>query len=171
MMNTNYRYLISTLLILSCGLLGILVPGGSIETRDFSHINPFILGCFNTFLTLLVMISILIVYYLLQNISWVYIVAAICGLSYFVVYALDLAKIFPVSPVPMPRTLFAIEVIGLIVSLPIVFLSIKESSFANSSHEQRIMQPNPKSFVYFAFFLSIASLGIIIFATKSAMGI
>lgn len=170
-MSINRKHSITILLILSCGLLGVLVPGGSVETRDFSHISPFILGCFNTFLTLLVMISILIIYYLLQEINWSYLVAAICGLSYFAVYALDLAEIFPVSPVPMPRTLFIIEAIGLIVSLPIMFLSIKELSFADSLHEQETKKIYSKSFVYFAFFLSIASLAIIIFATKSAMGI
>lgn len=171
MMLINYKKSISILLLLSCGLLGVLVPGGSVETRDFSHINPFTLGCFNTFLTLLVMISVLIVYYLLQEINWSYLVAAICGLSYFVVYALDLAKIFPVSPAPMPQTLFIIEVIGLIVSLPIMFLSIKELSFADSLHEQKAQKIYSQSFVYFALLLSIASLVIIIFATKSAMGI
>ena len=123
-MAANYKYLVSTLLILSCVLLGALVPGGSIETRDFSHINPFMLSSFNTFLTLLVMISILIVYYLLQDINWAYIVAAICGSSYLVVYVLDLAKIFPVSPVPMPQTLLVIEVVGAVVSLPLIFLSV-----------------------------------------------
>jgi len=167
-MSVNRKYSIAILLILSCGLLGVLVPGGSIETRNFSHINPFILACFNTFLTLLVMTSILIVYYLLREINWAYIVAAICGLSYFVVYALDLAKIFPVSPVPMPQTLLIIEVIGLIVSLPIMFLSIKELSFADSLHEQETKKSIPR--ILFIL-LSITSLAIIIFATKSTMGI
>lgn len=80
-MGVNRKYSIAILLLLSCGLLGVLVPGGFVETRDFSHINPFVLGSFNAFLTLLVMISLLIIYYLLQDINWAYIVAAICSLS------------------------------------------------------------------------------------------
>ena len=48
-MTKNIKYWISGLLILSSGLLVSLIPGGSIETRDFSHINPIILGAFNAF--------------------------------------------------------------------------------------------------------------------------
>lgn len=170
-MNINRKHLITILLLLSCGLLSVLVPGGSIETRDFSHINPLVLACFNTFLTLLVIMSILIVYYLLQEINWAYIVAAICGLSYFVVYALDLAGIFPVSPDSMPLTLFIIEVLGSIISIPIILLSVRELSILSSSRERKSVQFYSKRFAYFVLLLSIASLGIIIFATKSAMGI
>ena len=170
-MTANYKNSISALLLLSCVLLGTLVPGGLVETRDFSHINPFVLVGFNAFLTLLVMASILIVYYLMQDIKWAYIFAAICGLAYFVVYGLDLAELFPVSPVLMPQTLFVIEVVGLIVSLPLIFLSANKLLASNSSQQQRITQPYSHGFVYFALFLAIVSLGIIIFATKSAMGI
>ena len=170
-MTANYKNSISALLLLSCILLGALVPGGLVETRDFSHINPFVLVSFNAFLTLLVMVSILIVYYLMQDTNWADTIAAICGLSYFVVYALDLTKVFPVSPIPMSQTLFFIEVVGLIVSLPLIFLSVNKLSILNSLHGHSIKQLYSKRFVYFALFLAIASLGIIIFATKSAMEI
>lgn len=169
-MSINYKNSISALLLLSCGLLAILVPGGSIETRNFSHIDPFVLGCFNTFLTLLVMVSVLIIYYLLQDIYWAYAVTALCGVSYLIVYALDLAEIFPVSFDPMPQALFIIELIGLVVSLPLIFLSVRRS-FATSLPAQKTKQLYSKRFIYFAFILSIASLSIIVFATKSAMGV
>ncbi|MEL6930545.1 MAG: hypothetical protein AAFO95_18205, partial [Cyanobacteria bacterium J06600_6] len=47
----SIKYGVPALLALSSGLLTSLVPGGLIETRSFAHINPLILGSFNTFLT------------------------------------------------------------------------------------------------------------------------
>ena len=85
-MIVNIKYWISGLLILSSGLLGILVPGGSIETRDFSQIEPIILGTFNTFLTVLAIGSLLVVYFIFLEAKWAFMVAAICGFSYFMVY-------------------------------------------------------------------------------------
>lgn len=169
-MTANYKNSISALLLLSCVLLGALVPGGSIETRNFSHINPFVLACFNIFLTLLAMISILVVYYLLQDVYWAYTVTTFCGVAYFLVYILDLAGIFPVSPNPMSQILFTVEVVGLNLSLPLIFLSIKKLSLLNSLPEKRTRQFYSRRFVYFACFLCIVSLGVVIFATKSAMG-
>ena len=167
-MTKNTRYLVSALLILSSGLLGSLVPGGPIETRNFSHIHPFILGVFNTFLTSLVIVSVLLVYYVLKNMRWAFIASALCGLSYFLVYALDLAKIFPVSPDSMPQALFVIEILGTIVSLPLTFISLRRG--INS--EQQVMESKAysKRFVYLAFMLLVVGVGIITFATKSAMG-
>lgn len=52
----------AALLLLSAVLLGVLVPGGPIETRNFSHISPWILGSFNTFLTSLDLGSFVIAY-------------------------------------------------------------------------------------------------------------
>ncbi|MEO0886325.1 MAG: hypothetical protein AAFY54_10350, partial [Cyanobacteria bacterium J06648_10] len=101
------------------GLLGIsgialftLVPGGPIETRSFAHINSITLGAFNTFLTTLVLGSLLLVYFVLRAHRWAMMGAAISGLSFLAVYGLDLVKIFPVSPDAMPPALFAVEVLG-----------------------------------------------------------
>ena len=55
------RYWIAGLLALSAISLSLLVPGGPIETRSFSHINPIILASFNTFLTTLSILSLLLV--------------------------------------------------------------------------------------------------------------
>ena len=166
-MTVRIKYLISGLLLLSCGLLTVLVPGGFIETRNFSHIDPFLLGKFNTFLTSLVMLSILIIYYW-QQINWFYILTAFCGVSYFLVYVLDLAGVFPVSPDPMSQTLFVVEVAGLIVSLPLIFLFVRELLIGDRLQKSTIKLYS-KRFIYFALSLSIAGLGIIVFATKSAM--
>ena len=59
----NQQKKVAVLLVVSSFLLAILVPGGPIETRSFSHISPLILGSFNTFLTLLGMLSLPLAYF------------------------------------------------------------------------------------------------------------
>lgn len=171
-MSKNIKYWISGLLILSSGLLGSLVPGGLIETRDFSHINPITLGAFNTFLTVLAIGSILLVYFIFREAKWAFIVSAICGISYFLVYVLDLGVIFPVSSDPMPTALFVIEIIGAVVSLPLTFLCVNQ--FFKTNHDPTNRRLKPAStliFFYIAVLSVLLGCGIITFATRTAMGI
>ncbi|WP_293120029.1 hypothetical protein [Moorena sp. SIO4G3] len=142
-MTITIRHLVSALLVLSFGLLASLVPGGLIETRSFSHIDPLILGIFNTFLTSLVIVSILIVYFILKDLNWAFIVSGLCAISYFIVYALDLGTLFPVSPDPMPQALFVIELLGMIVSLPLLFLSVRGAITSNKSSNDQVMVNKP----------------------------
>ncbi len=162
----NIRLVMSLLLVTSMVLLTILVPGGPIETRDFSHINPLILGGFNIFLTSTGIISLLIIYFILKKHKWADFVSFLCGLSYFLVYVLDLGKIFPVSPTAMPKTLYLIEIIGSILSLPLMFLSIK--LFLKSNTDD-IINNRSKLFLPIVIIMILLGIGIVIFATKSAM--
>ncbi len=166
------EYWISGLLILSSGLLGSLVPGGSIETRDFSHINPITLGAFNTFLTVLAIGSILLIYFVLRKAKWSYLMATVFGVSYFLVYVLDLGTIFPVSSDPMPTALFVIEIIGTVVSLPLTFLTVNQFLKFNRDLTDTKLKPvySPK-FFYIAMLSIFLGCGIITFATISTMGI
>ncbi|MEL7358645.1 MAG: hypothetical protein AAFN40_19055 [Cyanobacteria bacterium J06560_6] len=167
------------------GLLGIsgialftLVPGGPIETRSFAHINSITLGAFNTFLTTLVLGSLLLVYFVLRTHRWALMGAAISGLSFLAVYGLDLVKIFPVSPDAMPPALFAVEVLGTILSFPLIALSVK--ALQAQGQDQLVTVPviaaddnstvqTPQILMVIA--LTVVALGIIAFATKSAMGL
>lgn len=110
------------MLIISAALLTALVPGGVVESRDFSHITPLILIGFNLFLTVLVFGSCLL------GLQWIRkpasLTTTLCaGVSYFLVYLLDLLAIFPVSPTPMSELLWAIEVTGLVLALPLIIIS------------------------------------------------
>jgi hypothetical protein len=167
------EYWISGLLILSSVLLVSLVPGGSIETRDFSHINPIILGTFNTFLTMLGIGSFLLIYFVFQEAKWTYLVATVFGISYFLVYVLDLGVIFPVSRDPMPMTLFVIEIVGTVVSVPLILMSVKQ--FLKIQQDDRpeisLKKTYSPKFLYIAFLSILVGCGIITFATISAMGI
>ena len=163
-----YNKTLAILLVLSMVLLTILVPGGPIETRDFSHISPTILQNFNIFLTSTGIVSLLILFFIFKKIRWSYLVAFLCGLSYFCVYILDLAKIFPVSPSKMPTTLFIIEVVGTIISIPLMFLSLK--SFINFHSTTEKSAVKTKYFWLAAIILALLGIFIVIFATNSAMG-
>ncbi len=163
------RYFLPVLLFLSCGLLSILIPGGPIETRNFSQISLVVLGAFNTFLTTLGMLSILLIYFIFHGRAWAFLLTILCGLGYFLVYALDLLKIFPVSPDPMPHTLYIIEMIGLIVSIPLMLYAGK-GFYAGGNRQENIKKiAYSNKFILVAVFLTLASIGIIVFATNAAM--
>lgn len=171
MTGKNMSRSISTLLVLSAVLLGILVPGGPIETRDFSHIPSVILGAFNTFLTSLGIGSFVFAYFALKGKRWAFIASLVCGISYFLVYALDLGKVFPVSPNEMPAALLAIEIVGILVSIPLAYLSlraIKMPMALSFAHESGAVMN--KKHVLILTVMVFAGVGIIIFATLAAMG-
>lgn len=172
------HYWVAGLLGSSGIALSSLVPGGPIETRSFAHINPLTLGLFNTFLTTLALGSLLLIYFVLKSERWAMIAAAVCGLSFLGVYGLDLAQIFPVSPDAMPPALLAIEIIGTLLSLPLILLAIQAlpasgksqmvSASALHTHANSAAQPSHMTALLG---LSIVALSIIVFATRSAMGL
>lgn len=148
----------------------MLVPGGPIETRDFSQINPVILGIFNTFLTFTGILSILLMYFVFRNKRWVYMLASLCGFAYVSVYGLDLTGIFPVSPSPMPVALLVIERLGAVVALVLTALSLSSFMRTASSTTHSRVAPYARTLVYLTLFLVLFGIGIIVFATKAAMG-
>lgn len=171
-------YWLAAVLGISGIALSTLVPGGPIETRDFSHINPLTLGVFNTFLTTLCLGSLLLIYFVLRSEHWAMVMSAISGLSYLGVYGLDLAEIFPVSPDAMPPALLSIEVFGSILSIPLLVLSVQAMRSLRqravvepvSSHTESLpsFQLSP---ILLAISLGAIALGVIVFSTSSAMGL
>ncbi|WP_129140777.1 hypothetical protein [Modicisalibacter coralii] len=160
-------YTVAGLLVLSAALLGTLIPGGPIENRNFSHIPPVKLAMFNVFLTVLGIGSFALVYFAIIGAGPAFVVAALFGLAYFFVYALDLGKIFPVSPDGMPRALFWIEVVGLILSIPLMVLSLASIFMANGGvHAPAAMS---SSLVILIALTIVLGIGIVIFATRAAM--
>lgn len=169
------QYGAPALLALSSVLLTSLVPGGLIETRSFAHINPIVLGSFNTFLTSLSLLSLLLTYFVWRRQRWAYAASAFAGLSYFLVYVLDLGRLFPVSPDAMPSALFVIEVLGTIVSLPLMLVSVqglrlsKDLSISGTQAGLNTFAWSQQ--VVIAIAIMLLGLGIITFATRSAMGL
>lgn len=145
-------------------LLSILIPGGPIETRSFSHIDTNVLAIFNIFLTFLGMGSFVIAFFIYKYSSFALYLGKIFSIFYIIVYLLDIFKIFPTSPDNMPFTLLAIEVISTALAVIFLVFSILKDTknFTTNSSKYTL---NYK-LVTFAIFLAIA---IIIFATYSAM--
>lgn len=168
-MREKMRYSVAILLVVSALLLGVLVPGGPIETRDFSQISPLVLGAFNTFLTILGLGSFAFSYFVLKGRRWAFIASSISAISYFLVYILDLGKVFPISPDEMPRVLFVIEVLGALVSLPLAYLSLKSSLVGVDNSEGVTASKSGYNILLFGLIV-LVGIGIIIFATVSAMG-
>ena len=174
---TRYNYWTAILLGASGIALSTLVPGGPIETRSFAHINPFTLGAFNTFLTTLCIGSLLLVYFVWKAERWAIVAAACFGLSYLSVYGLDLAQIFPVSPDAMPPALLIIEVLGAIAAVPLTLLALQALRApsqenwvtAPSAHGQTSLFSQTPTMAIIG--VNLIGLGIIVFATRSAMGI
>lgn len=161
----------AALLIASSLMLGILVPGGPIETRSFSHIAPLILGTFNTFLTTLGLGSLALAYFVMKERPWAFALSAACGISYFVVYVLDLGKIFPVSPDAMPAALFVIEAAGTLVALPLTYLSLKLFHMRPDQGGRTVhIAGMRKAHALLLGLMLVTGTGIIAFATLSAMG-
>ena len=174
---TRYNYWTAALLGASGMALSTLVPGGPIETRSFAHINPFTLGAFNTFLTTLCIGSLLLVYFIWKSERWA-IMAAVCfGLSYLGVYGLDLAQIFPVSPDAMPPALLIIEVLGAIAAVPLTLLAIQALRVSGSEQLAAAPPAQPQTLTFSPtstttiIGIILIGLGVIVFATRSAMGI
>lgn len=157
--------IINLLLIVSTVNLTLMIPGGFIESRDFSHISPIILGGFNIFLTTLGMLSLFLIYFINKDQKWVFKASFICGLSYFIVYTIDLLGIFPKTPTAMPLLLLVLEILGTILSIPLMHYSFLRIKMAGN--EQKTML---NKYVYSFIILAIlVGIGIIVFATKSAM--
>lgn len=157
--------IINVLLAASAVNLTFMIPGGYIESRDFSHISPIILGGFNIFLTTLGMVSLFLVYFINKKQKWALKAAFVCGLSYFIVYTIDLAGIFPKSPTAMPFLLLILETLGTVLAIPLIYFASLKTTVINNEKKTTL-----NKYIYWLIGLAIfVGIGIIIFATKSAM--
>lgn len=164
-MSLKKEYLLSILLLISGLLLSVLVPGGPIENRDFSHISPLVLLGFNIYLTALGLGSFVLIAYVLRSGRNAGLIACAAGVSYLVVYAIDLLGWFPQSPSDMSSTLFTIEVLGLIAALPLVYLSCQLAKGLDVPSERNRVSWSSMQW----FMLIVGAMVIVIFATWSSM--
>lgn len=165
-MRKDINYIVPVLLVLSALLLSSLVPGGPIENRNFSYINPSILLSFNIFLTFLGLGSFILAIYTFKMHRWAYLLALFAGISYFIVYVVDLYGIFPKSPTEMSVALLGIEIAGTIVSLPLIYCSYTNLFKTEQTDEKApVIRQNRWSIAI----ILLLGVGIILFSTYSAM--
>ncbi|MBX2838831.1 MAG: hypothetical protein KTR35_18380 [Gammaproteobacteria bacterium] len=177
-MKVKQHYQVTTLLLLSAILLASLIPGGPIENRDFSHIHTGILAGFNIFLTALNLGTFALTYFVIKQHPWSRTAVFFTAISYFTVYAIDLAQLFPRSPTPMSQALSVVEVLGLCTAVLLMFLSTTSTRFDQREGVQKSARvivtktpPHPHkgvSVLALTFVIALG-IGIIAFATDSAM--
>ncbi|WP_170367618.1 hypothetical protein [Ruegeria arenilitoris] len=100
-----------------------LVPGGPIETRDFSGLGGAVFWGFNAFLIALALLAVGSAVAMLRGsatASWGAIVAA---WGYIFVVLLDLGHVFPTSPDPIPLMLGLIEILDFILAFYVLALA------------------------------------------------
>lgn len=161
------RMTVAALLLASAVNLALMVPGGFVETRDFSAYPPVVLGAFNLFLTLLGLGSLVLPYILIRN-GKGYGLAALAGLAFVGVYLFDLGRIFPVTPNPMSGLLTLLEWLGTglgaaLAAAALIF-SRRPSTTSATSSPAAIPVPVMAA-------LALLALAIIAFATRAAMGL
>ncbi len=82
-------------------------------------------------------------------------------------YTIDLAEIFPKTPTAMPLLLLVLEILGTVLSIPLMYYSTLKITVANNKNEEKT---EPNKYIYWLIGLAILlSIVIIIFATQSAM--
>lgn len=159
------RPVVTALLVVSALNLALMVPGGFVETRDFSAYPAIVLGAFNIFLTILGLGSIILAYILARSGHgrlW----GILAGLSYVAVYLLDIGRIFPVPPNPMSPLLATLEWIGTALGLALAI-----AAFALEDRRAHPGSAAPRLGTPIVIGLLVAALLIVAFATKSAMGV
>ncbi len=100
-----------------------LVPGGPIETRDFSGLGGGVFWGFNAFLIALALLAVGSAVAMLRGSAaagWGAIVAA---WGYIFVVLLDLGHVFPTSPDPIPLMLGLIEILDFILAFYVLALA------------------------------------------------
>lgn len=107
----SIRNLTALLLCLSGVNLTLMIPGGFVETREFTLYPVSVIAGFNVFLTVLGLGSFVLAWRIWRGARrtlW----AFFAGVSYVAVYMLDLAVIFPISQTPMSALLETLEWVG-----------------------------------------------------------
>lgn len=135
-----YQPIIITLLVLSFGIIISLLSSQSIDVRAIPIEEKILLKTYYSLLTLVTLLSIVVILFILENKKWGYFISALCGISYFLIYALDLLTIFPHDLSIMPRTIFMLETAGFIISIPTFVLSISAFILHNKEDELALFE-------------------------------
>ncbi len=113
----------SALLTVLVGTFITLVPGGPIETRDFTALGGAVFWGFNVFLValaLLALASALAMWRGRKAGAWGAIAAS---WGYVFVVLLDLGHVFPTSPDPIPLMLGLVEILDFVLALYVMALA------------------------------------------------
>lgn len=102
-----------------------MVPGGLVDTRDFGELPRWQFNAFNVFLTSLGIASFVVAGFAIARAPWAFVAALVLAALYIAVFALDLARIFPVVTDPLPSQLLVLEVIDLALGGILMVIAIE----------------------------------------------
>ncbi|WP_415718315.1 hypothetical protein [Maridesulfovibrio sp.] len=162
----SIRLVVTILLAASVANLSLMIPGGTVETREFTQYSTLVLASFNIFLTCLGFGSLAASYFVYKQ-NKGYLISVLLGVAYLAVYISDLAQIFPVSQNPMSATLARMEWIGSILGAALTGAAI--FALRGTKGESASFQ-KPKLPFMAKISLTIIAAIIVIYATISAMG-
>ncbi|MFQ3613267.1 MAG: hypothetical protein SNJ68_06085 [Cyanobacteriota bacterium] len=106
------RAMVALLLLIAS--FATLVPGGPIETRDFSQMDPVIFWGFNVLLIGMGLAGMSLCFWLWQARNFALWGSIGLGWGYLTIYVLDWVHIFPPSPDPIGLSLMIVEIFGFI---------------------------------------------------------
>ncbi|MBU1307832.1 MAG: hypothetical protein KKF33_20200 [Alphaproteobacteria bacterium] len=163
----NSRTVTTFLLVASAVNLALMVPGGFVETRDFSAYSALVLGAFNVFLTVLGLGSLVLAYAVARTPRFSGL-AMLAGLGFVAVYLLDLGRIFPVPPEPMSNLLATLEWTGTVLGAALAI-----AAYLSARHTVESTGDTPAPTLSMPVLVGLAAIALLIvaFATKSAMGV
>lgn len=162
------RPLVAMLLLMSAVVLALRMPGGPLETRHFTQLDPARLAAYKVFLTGLGAGSLVLTYFVFKGRRRVLSIAAACGSVYCLVYAFDVAGVFPRSREPVAMVLRALEWLGLGLAAPLSAAALRASSVALPAADDEIYQP-PRVPPRLATLAFAVGLGLLIFAAVAAL--
>lgn len=162
------------LLILSGALLASLIPGGPIETRDFSAIPLSVLILFNLFLTTLGFGSFILALACIYGGRYVGKWVFLAGLSYQLVYLADILGVFPQTPTAMSNHLLVAEITGILLSALLITLAIPIARRPTALSTEPRFKPKlslslERLSFSFGIMLVFAAILVIVFASYSAV--
>ncbi|MGV6811902.1 MAG: hypothetical protein ACWA47_06630 [Brevirhabdus sp.] len=111
------------LLLLLVGSFVTLVPGGPVETRDFSELGGALFWGFNAFLISLAVLAVVSALAMLRDSRAGAIGAIVASWGYLFVVFLDLGHVFPTTPDPIPFLLGFIEILDAILAAYVMVLA------------------------------------------------
>lgn len=170
-MKINYKKQTIIVSIISMLILSVMVPGGPVETRDLSYMDkmPIIPLLFNVFLTTLAIFTLFILpYFMYRKQKWAFTASILTGISYILVFALDLLNIFPSVPYPMPRLLFIFEIIGLVFGFILSFWAYKSIKTTKNNY-WNTKSSIPKWIKLLLFVIFLFGVYVVFFSTNAVL--
>ena len=124
-MSENTKYLVPILLIFSFVLSTMQSTSESTYLYSFAYTDSVNYIVYHSVLSFLFLTSVIIFLFILEDKRWAYIVSTLCGVSYLFVFILNFKTILPAVSSITNNPIIVIEVLGIIISMLLIFVSAR----------------------------------------------